>query len=112
MTIKHSRNFENQFGRFEYTSISRDAFPVGLRMMEDSGVSVIIASPEKALCDLVANTPMLTLRYKRDVVRYLEDDIRFDMDALQNMDLQIFREYISVGKKPQSINTIIKFISQ
>ncbi len=110
MTIKHSRNFENQFGRFEYTNISREAFPVGLRQMESAGVSFVIASPEKALCDLIANTSNLNLRYKKEALCYLEDDIRFDMEALRLMNPQIFRDYISVGKKPQSINTILKLI--
>lgn len=112
MTIKHSRTFENSFGRFEYIGISREAFPVGLTQMESAGVSFVIASPEKALCDLIANTPMLNLRYKKEAICYLRDDIRFDMEALKQMNPQIFREYVSVGKKPQSINTILKLIYQ
>lgn len=110
MTIKHSRKFENQFGCFEYTNISREAFPIGLRQMDSAGVSFVIATPEKALCDLVANTSNLNLRYKKEAVSYLEDDIRFDMEALHQMNPEIFREYISVGKKPQSISTILKLI--
>ncbi len=112
MTIKPSRNFNNSLGRFEYTHMSREVFSVGVRIERTEHATFLIATPEKALCDLIANTSGLSLRFLKDVRRYLEDDIRFDMDALADIDLQILHDYVAVGKKADSIKTLIKYITQ
>ena len=50
------------------------------------------------------------LRYMKDVEIYLEQDIRMDMDEFYNMDATIFEDYINVGKKADSISTLLKFL--
>lgn len=57
MTLKHPRDFDTPIGRFEYTYISKDAFSVGLSSIKKNEYAFVIATPEKALCDLVANSP-------------------------------------------------------
>ena len=37
-------------------------------------------------------------------------DIRMDMDEFYNMDATIFEDYINVGKKADSISTLLKFL--
>jgi predicted transcriptional regulator of viral defense system len=110
MTIKASRIFENNLGRFEYLHISRESFSVGVRQEITNEGVFIIATPEKALCDLVANSPSLCLRYQKETMEYLEEDLRFDMDAFKEMNPQIFRDYIKVGKKSGSIQSILKLL--
>lgn len=105
MTLKHARDFDTSLGRFEYTTISKQAFPVGLTYLKNEDYAFIIATPEKALCDLIANSPQVNLRYLKDVKTYLEDDIRLDIDAFKQMDTGIFEEYVEVGKKSESIRT-------
>ena len=110
MTIKHSRTFETPIGRFEYTYLSRSVFPVGLRIIKDDNYAFIMATPEKALCDLIANSSKVIFRYMKDVETYLEQDIRMDMDEFNKMDKTIFEDYIKVGKKADSISTLLKFL--
>jgi predicted transcriptional regulator of viral defense system len=110
MTIKHSVSFENKVGRFEYTHIDRETFSVGLCQIQEGDDVYVMASPEKALCDLIANTPQLNLRYIKEAREYLEEDIRMDMDAFQKMHREVFEAYIQVGKKAQSIQTVLKLL--
>ena len=110
MTIKHPRSFQTPVGNYDYKYISRKAFPIGVRSMNKGDYAFLVASPEKALCDLIANSPKVILRYMRDVEIYLEQDIRMDMDEFYNMDATIFEDYISVGKKADSISTLLKFL--
>lgn len=110
MTIKHPRSFQTPVGNYDYKYISRKAFPIGVRSMNKGDYAFLIASPEKALCDLIANSPKVILRYMRDVEIYLDQDIRMDMDEFYNMDATIFEDYISVGKKADSISTLLKFL--
>lgn len=110
MTLKHSKDFDTPLGRFEYTHISKKAFSVGLTNIRKDGYAFVIATPEKALCDLIANSPNVNLRYLKDAVTYLEDDIRMELDDFRQMKPEIFEEYINVGKKAGSIRTLLKLL--
>ena len=110
MTVKHSRSFQTPLGNYDYKFISRDSFPVGVRSLHKGEYAFLIASPEKALCDLIANSSKVNLRYLKDVETYLEYDIRMDMDEFYKLDATIFEEYINVGKKADSISTVLKFL--
>ena len=72
----------------------------------------LIASPEKALCDLIANSSKVNLRYLKDVENYLVNDIRMDMDKFYKLDTTVLEEYIKVGKKADSIATVLKFLKR
>lgn len=110
VTIKHSRTFENAVGRFEYVQVSRDIFPIGITRQTVGEAAFIIATPEKSLCDLISATSGLTLRYKVDALRFLEDDLRLDMDSFARFRRDIFEEYVRVGKKQESIRTLLKLL--
>jgi len=113
MTTKHSRSFENSLGTFTYTTINNKAFSIGLRRIQrDASVAFIMASPEKALCDLIANSPNVNLRYLREAEIFLAEDIRLDMDEFAKMNPDIFEAYIAVGKKASSIKTILKLLKR
>ncbi len=71
-----------------------------------------MATPEKALCDLIANSPKVNLRYIKDVEAYLEEDIRMDIADFRNMDIRVFERYVKVGKKAKSILTLINYLKQ
>ena len=110
MTVKHSRCFQTPVGSYDYKYISREAFSIGVRSIHKGDYAFLIASPEKALCDLIANSSMVNLRYIKDVEIYLEQDIRMDMDEFYKMDETIFGDYIEVGKKADSISILLKLL--
>lgn len=112
MTLKHTRKFENTLGIFEYTEVDKDYFPIGLHHEEVENAAFVIASPEKALCDLIAFTPGITLRYIKEARALLEEDFRLDMDAFRNFDKSILRDCARTGKKSQSIQTLIKLLER
>lgn len=111
MTTKPANLFRNSLGTFEYVHTEREVFHIGVREVTFSdGTNVLMASPEKALCDLIADTSHLNLRYRKEILVWLEEDIRFDMDELFHFDTDILREYAKVGKKKTMINQLIKII--
>jgi predicted transcriptional regulator of viral defense system len=112
MTIKHTRSFHNALGSFDYTNVDRDYFSIGLRQVESEGARFIIASPEKALCDLVYTTAGVNLRYIKEAELFLEEDMRIDLGDLRDFDLDILRQCARAGKKTQSIETIIKLLER
>ena len=113
MTTKHSRVFYTPLARYEYVHVDENVFPIGIKEETlENGVSFMIATPEKALCDLISNIPYLNLRYKKELMIWLEEDMRFDMDELFHFDTKILREYAEVGAKKNMINQLIKIIEQ
>ena len=105
ITTKHSRDFENAVGRFSYQN-----FAVGVRIEQADGVNFLIATPEKALCDVINFSKCLNLRFMKDVEIYLEEDIRFDTDALEGFDIELLERCALVSRRQSSINTLIKYI--
>jgi predicted transcriptional regulator of viral defense system len=112
MTVKHSRSFQTPIGSYDYKYISREAFSVGVRSIHKGDYAFLMASPEKALCDLIANSSKVNLRYMKDVENYLENDIRMDMEEFMKFDPRVLEEYIKVGKKSDSIATLLKYLTR
>ena len=110
VTIKHARTFDTPYGRFTYTTISSEAFHIGVCSINNGDYAFMIATPEKALCDLIANTHHVNLRYIKEARTFLEEDLRLDMDGFAKMNPTIFEEYAAIGKKGDSIRTIIKLL--
>ena len=82
------------------------------RSLHKGDYAFLIASPEKALCDLIANSSKVNLRYLTDVEHYLEQDIRMDMEEFYKLDATVFEDYIKVGKKADSIVTLLKYLKR
>lgn len=110
ITTKHSRNFTTPLGTFRYLNASPAYASIGVQSVVDGDNAFIIARPEKALCDLIVYTPYLNLRYRRELLTYLEDDIRFDMDAFYSFRPDTFDAVASLGKKSTMLRGIAKLL--
>lgn len=111
MTFKTAKSFNTPVGTFCYYHISRDTYPIGITQIKEGNAIYIMATPEKALCDLIANQPGITLRYKKETLEYLEENLRFDMERFFQLNPNIFMEYVQNGKKATSILTILKLLN-
>ena len=112
MTTHLTVSFQNQAGRFEYQHCAKDYYPIGITQRQEVGVTYLIATPEKALCDYIISTPRLPLRFLKDTHTFLEEDLRLDMDAFMEMDVNIFKQCAAVSKKQQAINNLIKLLER
>ena len=52
----------------------------------------------------------IKLRYKKEALEFLEENLRFDMDRFYQLNPKIFEDYANIGKKATSIRTILKLI--
>lgn len=110
ITTKQSRDFDNKIASFHYQNCTPEYFPLGIRMEQKDSFSYLIASPEKALCDLIAFTPKLQFRSMIDIGGWLEKDLRFDMDELATFDAVLLQQIAEQSRKRNSINTLINFL--
>lgn len=112
MTTHLTVSFDTLVGRFEYHHCPKDYYSIGITQKEEEGVTYLIATPEKALCDYIVSTPRLPLRFIKDTCIFLEEDLRLDMDAFMEMDVEIFKRCAAVSKKQQAINNLIKILER
>lgn len=112
MTSRLTKKYENNVGRFEYIHCPANYYSIGIRQVVEEDYAYLIASPEKALCDLLAYTPKLRLRFVKSMQTYLGEDIRFDMVEFYKMDSDIFEQCLAVSKKKTDIQNILKLLKK
>lgn len=110
ITTGIARKYINDIGSFRYVHSDASYYSVGVTMRQESGISFQIASPEKALCDKIVFTHCLNLRYRDEILQFLEYDMRLDMDEFFKMDVDLLRQCASVSRKKTMINMLIKII--
>ena len=110
VTTKRSRIFENSLGRFTYEQVEKDYFAIGIDNVSEDGITFLMASREKALCDMLLHDSYLPSQSIKGLLRYLEEDIRFDMDQLGTFDVSIIEACARQGRKENIMNNLIKII--
>jgi hypothetical protein len=80
VTTKRSRAFSTPLGRFAFDHIPLRAFPAGIEREQTGSVPVLIAGPEKALCDKLSLTA--GIRTLRELETFLVENQRLDMDVV------------------------------
>lgn len=111
MTINRSRKFLNPVGYFEYITVPDNYYPIGIsQQISQDKYTFLIASPEKALCDMIVATPGLRLQSEKALMTYLEKDLRFDMSALETMDPLIIEKCAETGRKKPILRLLLKRI--
>ena len=69
-----------------------------------------MATPEKALADLLLTTRKLRIQSTPAMLSYLQDDLRLDSDDLVKLDATCFYDYAQQGYKSTMLNHLGKAI--
>ncbi|MDH8701700.1 putative transcriptional regulator of viral defense system [Dysgonomonadaceae bacterium PH5-43] len=113
MTINRSKKFENSIGNFEYITVNKNYYSIGIKQQTvESKYTFLIATPEKALCDMIIATPMLRIQSIKALREYLENDLRFDISNLNNMNSNIIKECIETGRKKDILQLLLKLLQR
>ena len=111
MTTKRAKIFSTPLGYFEYKTVSADYFNIGLRQEIIEGkYAFLIATPTKALCDIIVATPNLRLQSVKAMRIYLEDELRIDFDEAKVLDISIVSQCFEIGKKKTELKCLLKLI--
>ncbi|WP_372656269.1 type IV toxin-antitoxin system AbiEi family antitoxin domain-containing protein [Halobacteriovorax sp.] len=83
--FKRNKEFETLVGNFSYRYIPKDLYPEGLEYHQTSLGNYFMASPEKALCDIVYFKKITSID---EALSYLLESLRIDRDELKNLSLE------------------------
>lgn len=111
MTIKRSRKFSTPLGNFEYITAPNEYFKIGIQQnIINKDYAYLIASPVKALCDIIVATSRLRIQSVKAMQEYLEEDMRIDFSVIDNLNIEIIRQCIASGKKKTELTQLYKLL--
>jgi len=112
-TFKRAIHFENTVGNFEYITVPQNYYPIGISQQTiDNEYIYLLATPEKALCDVILATRNLRLQSVKAMQIYLEEDLRIDFSVLHNIDMEIIRLCVEAGRKKRGLGLLLKLLDQ
>jgi predicted transcriptional regulator of viral defense system len=111
MTTKRAKTFMTPLGNFEYKTVSSNYFNIGIRQeVVENQYAFLIASPTKAVCDMIVSTPNLRLQSAKAMQNYLTENLRMDFEILKTLDKIIVNQCIEVGKKKGELKFLLELI--
>lgn len=94
ITSKRNKAFNTPVGEFTYAYLHPRKYAMGIQLKTlPDNTRFLIASPEKALCDIVAlSAKNLHITCEEEVNTFLFDDLRMDEDAFKALSMSHFKE--------------------
>lgn len=88
---RHNRHIKNIFGEYLYTDVPLDVWYLGVKYIAEDEYSYLIATKEKALCDLLyKKAPVNSVKQLKEL---LFEDLRIDINVFNELN---FEDIISV----------------
>lgn len=104
-----SKKYSNTFGLYTYRDIPESAFPYGITLRTEGAYAWLIATPEKALCDL------LYAKQNIDSISDLEgllfDSLRIEEDDFNELDKERLL-FLSKRYKSQNLKCLSKYMEE
>ena len=112
MTLKPARRISNGLGRFSYHHLPLRYYGIGQQLGVDvAGLSFLIASPTKALCDRLVLSRQLPVLSRTAMRQWLLEDLRIDPEGLVQLNLGLIGQCQASGYKRRQLGTLLKVIA-
>ena len=112
VTPKISKRFMAQNVVYSFTHLPIAYYSLGIQSLPlTENQTVLIASPEKALCDKVITTSGVNLRSKNQAMAFLVEDLRIEKDQLRELNLREMVKWLPACPKRSSIKILIEAIA-
>jgi hypothetical protein len=112
-TTQDTKTYDTTVGRFSYAHLPLPYYSFGIQPLElTKKQRVLIATPEKALCDKIIASSGILLRSSKQVMEFLVDDLRIEKDRLLKLNTKKMSEWIKEAPKRSSLEILIKTLEQ
>ncbi|MEI8365351.1 MAG: hypothetical protein WCF65_02940 [Parachlamydiaceae bacterium] len=100
VTTKKKKNYETPICRFSYAPIPARLFSTGFTLLQvDDNKSALIATPEKALADLLY-IRRIKIKTPSDLEALLFEDLRLDPTGVKKMHIGVLSDILKAGGNP------------
>jgi len=111
VTSKRKKRYNTPLGIFEYRTVPFNYLSIGISQeIVQNSYAYLMATPEKAMCDLIVTKSGIRIQSLKAITEYLETDLRADLDVIKKWDLTIIDECIKYGYKKEELRLLRKFI--
>jgi hypothetical protein len=107
MCIGRSKQFDNALGRFSYHAVPAHYYSLGHTSILQADSAFMMATPEKALCDLLISVRNLRLQSTSAMLTYLLEDLRLDEDDLLELKSQSIQGFMEAGYKTTMLANLV-----
>ena len=108
---KRSKIYHTPLGDFEYITVPKNYLQYGInQIVNDDKYVFLIASPEKALCDLIISKAGIRLQSVKAIRNYLINDLRIDLNVIPKWDLEIITNCQLHGLKKTELLLLKTFL--
>lgn len=113
ITNKRDKVFDTPVGRFSYRYLHPDKYPIGITQITLAPThSILMATPEKALADLLLLSPSkLSFKERPALEDFLLNDLRIDPAKLFTLDPQLLNA-IALAYRNPNVTLLAHFIAQ
>jgi len=113
VTLRTAKTYKTPVGRFTYTHASVPYYSFGIRRVAlTEKQAVLMASPEKALCDKIVMTSGVALRSISQTRDFLLEDLRLDEEAVRALKAPVIASWTKDAPKSASLAMLVKTIEQ
>ncbi len=113
VTSGRTKQFSTTLGLFDYVSVPEAYYSIGVRPeIKEEQYAWMIATPEKAICDMIIATRGLRLQSVKAMSDYLLKDLRIDSGVFEMFNIEIVKECLSKGRKKTELTQLLKFLMQ
>lgn len=113
VTYGRAKQFSTPLGLFDYVSVPADYYSIGVRFeIIHEQYAWMVATPEKALCDMILATHGLRLQSVKAISDYLLNDLRIDFSVLETYNTEIVKQCLFAGRKKTELKQLLKFLLQ
>ena len=104
---KKKKQYNTPFGTYLYRDVPKNAYSIGIKLIEEDGYSYQIAIPEKALCDkLYTLSPLKNIS---ELVNLLFNDLRIDEEEFKKLNVNDIEE-ISKVYSSTNVKLLYKYV--
>ncbi len=108
LTTKTTKTYKTPIGKLSYLHAPLPYYSFGIKsVLLSQKQRVLIASPEKALCDKIVMTSGVFLRSSIQVRQFLLDDMRIGEETLLRLDLKQISSWIADAPKKNSLTMLV-----
>ncbi|MFP5384714.1 MAG: hypothetical protein ACLGHN_01455 [Bacteriovoracia bacterium] len=100
--FKRNKEFRTPIGAFTYRYISQEMFPIGIELHISELGNFIMATPEKALCDVVYFQKLK----KEEILEFVIENMRIDEEDFFKLNSELLHQIAAVYKRQSVANLV------
>ena len=109
IALKRTKTYITPIGRFSYFHTPLPYYSFGIQSISfTQKQTILIASPEKAICDKIVMTSGVFLLSTKQVLEFLIDDMRMEEDMLRRLKIQEMNSWLEAAPKKTSLELLVK----